>query len=74
MMVGEALTLDPAIKVLRSQFAVMGVINPLLPKDMLYVQDLLLEKRRLADEVVALRKENLELRQGSGSSGQAERE
>ena len=29
----------------------MGVINPLLPKDMLYVQDLLLEKRRLADEV-----------------------
>lgn len=74
MMVGEALTLDPSIKVLRSQFALMGVINPLLPKDMLYVQDLLLEKKRLADEVLALRKENLELREGSGSRGRAERE
>lgn len=63
MMVGEALTLDPDIRVLRSRFALMGVINPLLPKDMLYVQDLLLEKRRLADQVLALRLENSELRQ-----------
>lgn len=74
MMVGEALTLDPAVKVLRSRFALMGVINPLLPKDMLYVQELLLDKRRLADEVLALRKENLGLREGGAGNDQAEPE
>jgi hypothetical protein len=62
VMVGEALTRDPRVKVMRCQFSDMGVINPLLPKDMLYVQDILLEKRRLADELDALRIENQMLR------------
>ena len=65
MMIGEALTLHPGLKVTMSRFALMGVINPLLPKDMLYVQDLVLERKRLSDEVLALRRENLELKAGS---------
>ncbi len=72
MMIGEALTLDPAMIVLRTRFADMGVINPLLPKDMLYVQDLVLERRRLADEVRALRRENSELKAGTKSRADAE--
>ena len=58
MMVGEALTADRDLSVVRSLFSEMGVINPLLPKDMLYVQSLLLEKRELALEVRRLRAEN----------------
>lgn len=74
MMIGEALTLHPGLDVLLTRFSLMGVVNPLLPKDMQYVQGLVLERRRLADEVRALRKENLELREGSGSKDQAAQE
>lgn len=70
-MVGEALTLDPALKVLRSRFAQMGVINPLLPKDMLYVQDLILDRRQLAEEVLGLRMENRELKQARSTGGES---
>ena len=70
VMIGEALTLHPGLTVAMSRFALMGVINPLLPKDMLYVQDLVLERKRLCDEVLALRRENLELKAAStGRSG-----
>lgn len=69
MMVGEALTLDPQLKVLMSRFAAMGVINPLLPKDMLYMQDVVLERKRLADEVRSLRAENTLLRSGLAAEG-----
>lgn len=71
MMIGEALTLHPGLRVLRTQFASMGVINPLLPKDMLYVQDLVLERRRLSDEVLALQQENRELRKGAADGAGA---
>lgn len=64
MMVGEALTLDPQLKVLMTRFAAMGVVNPLLPKDMLYLQDVVLERRRLAEEVRSLLIENALLRSG----------
>jgi len=66
LMIGEALTLDPGVEVLRTRYANMGVLNPLLPKDMLYVQELVLERRRLTDEVLALRHENLELTRNRG--------
>jgi hypothetical protein len=56
-MIGEALTNHPEVQVVRSSFADMGVLNPLLPKDMQYVQRVLVEKRRLADELAALRRE-----------------
>jgi len=72
MMIGEALTLQPGLKLLRTRFANMGVINPLLPKDMLYVQDLVLERKRLADEVLALRRENSELKAGAKGGVDAE--
>ena len=55
MMIGEALTTDPRMDVRRVRFSEIGVINPLLPKDMLYVQEILLEKQRLATELNALR-------------------
>ncbi len=61
VMIGEALTLDPEVEVLRTRYGAMGVINPLLPKDMWYVQRLLLEKRALAEEVFALRRQSREL-------------
>ena len=64
VMVGEALTLDPQLKVLMTRFSAMGVVNPLLPKDMLYLQDVVLERKRLADEVRLLRAENARLRSG----------
>lgn len=67
-MVGEALTRDQGVRVLRTRFADMGVINPLLPKDMLYVQELVLDRRRLAEEVLALRDENRRL----GDGGEAD--
>ncbi len=56
VMIGEALSLDPAVKVARARFAEFGVINPLLPKDMLYFQDTLLERRRMAEELLELRR------------------
>jgi hypothetical protein len=56
LMIGEALTLHPDVAVLRTRYAHMGVLNPLMPKDMLYVQDLILEKRRLADELRTVRR------------------
>jgi hypothetical protein len=62
VMVGEALTQDARVCVIRARFSEMGVINPLLPKDMLYVQDILLEKQRMAAELDRLRKENALLR------------
>jgi hypothetical protein len=71
VMIGEALTQDPRVKVARTRFADMGVINPLLPKDMLYMQDVLLEKRRLADEVARLQAENDCLKHGLGSESGA---
>ena len=62
MMVGEALAVDPRVEVRRIRFSEIGVINPLLPKDMLYVQDILLEKHRLASELHRLRTEMQTLR------------
>ena len=61
-MVGEALTRDPELKAISYLFADMGVINPLLPKDMRYLQDVLLERRRLTEEVQSLRDENQRFR------------
>lgn len=68
MMVGEALTQDPHLKVVMTRFATMGVVNPLLPKDMLYMQDVVLERKSLADEVRLLRAENARLRSGLPSA------
>ena len=56
IMIGEALTLEPSVRVARARFADFGVINPLLPKDMLYVQEVLLERRRMAEELLELRR------------------
>jgi hypothetical protein len=64
LMIGEALTRDPGIAVVKHRFATMGVINPLLPKDMLYLQGVLLEKRGLIEQVASLRRENDLLRSG----------
>jgi hypothetical protein len=61
VMVGEALTRDPDLKVIPYLFSDMGVVNPLLPKDMRYLQDVLAERRRLTEEVQSLRRENLRL-------------
>ena len=57
VMIGEALTLDPAVRVARARFADFGVINPLLPKDMLYLQETLLERRRMAEELLMSRRD-----------------
>lgn len=54
MMVGEALTRDPGMVVQRTSFADMGVINPLLPKDMLYVQAMVLERRAMRERITEL--------------------
>ena len=54
MMVGEALTRDPGMVVQRTSFADMGVINPLLPKDMLYVQAMVLERRAMRERIMEL--------------------
>jgi hypothetical protein len=61
-MVGEALTLDSDLKVIRSQYSEMGVINPLLPNTMQYVQNIFLEKKSLTKELDLLRTENKQLR------------
>ena len=72
VMVGEALTRDPELKAISYLFADMGVINPLLPKDMRYLQDVLLERRRLTEEVQLLRDENQRFRravEGAAAAG-----
>lgn len=51
MMIGEALTLDPRIKVVRTTFVDMGIINPLHAYDMKFIQDLLAERNALREEV-----------------------
>ena len=56
-MVGEALTRDSRIKVVHTSYSEMGVLNPLLPKDMAYVHSLLMEKGRIARETQNLREE-----------------
>lgn len=55
VMIGEALTPDARVEIARARLAQMGVINPLLPKDMLYLQETLLERRRMADEILEFR-------------------
>ena len=67
MMVGEALTMDPELRVLMTQFRAMGVINPLLPKDMLHVQDMVLEREALTQRLAACEAELGALRAHSGS-------
>jgi hypothetical protein len=62
VMVGEALTRDPELKTVSYLFSDMGVVNPLLPKDMRYLMEVLAERRRLTEEVQSLRRENLRLR------------
>lgn len=57
-MIGEALTLDPDLKVVRSEFSRIGVLNPLSPGDMRYVQNILLENQSLAKELDMLRRLN----------------
>ena len=54
MMVGEALTRDAALNVLHTSFDRMGVINPLLPKDMLYLQSMVLERRAMRGRLAEL--------------------
>ncbi|MFQ6538464.1 MULTISPECIES: hypothetical protein [Aphanothece] len=57
LMIGEALTRDAELNVVNLRFAEMGIVNPLLPKDMCYLRDILLEKRLLAEQVVALERQ-----------------
>ncbi len=54
MMVGEALTRDPGLVVQRTSFADMGIINPLLPKDMLYLQAMVLDRRAMRERIKEL--------------------
>lgn len=61
-MVGEALTLHPDVKVMSTSFSEIGVINPLLPKDMLYIQNVLLEKQALLEKIKLLELENQRLK------------
>lgn len=56
-MVGEALTRDKSIKVVNTHYSEMGVLNPLLPKDMIYVQSILKDKKRIAREMKNLKEE-----------------
>ena len=58
VMIGEALTRDPDVRVGRARFADFGVINPLLPKDMLYLQEVLLERRRMAEALLESRRDD----------------
>jgi hypothetical protein len=62
-MIGEALTLDASLKVIRTGFSQMGVLNPLNPGDMQYMQNILLERQSLAKKLDLLRMENLQLQE-----------
>jgi len=56
-MVGEVLTRDKSIKVVKTRFFELGVINPLLPRDMIYVHAILKHKKKIAREKQNLQKE-----------------
>ena len=45
MMVGEALTLDERIRVLKAHYVQMGILNPMPPHNMRYVHQLLIASR-----------------------------
>jgi hypothetical protein len=69
VMIGEALSRDPQLALVSSLFSDMGVINPLLPREMRYVQDLLTKKRQFTEGVLALRQENAQLGAETGLAG-----
>jgi hypothetical protein len=72
VMIGEALVGDPELTAMTCLFSDMGVINPLLPKDMRYVQEILLEKHQLGQEVLTLRHDVMMLRQELAAQGTRE--
>jgi hypothetical protein len=70
VMIGEALTGEPQLMAMSCLSSEMGVINPVPPKVMQYVQEILLEKRQLAEDALALRHENVLLQaELAGPSG-----
>jgi hypothetical protein len=60
-MVGEAFAAHADIKVFQSSFFDMGLINPLLHKDMIYVQNILESKRIVTEELRLLKEKNEQL-------------
>ena len=57
MMIGEALTIDPRIRSLKTSFIEIGLINPLAYYDMKYIQDLLTERKELRQRLAKLKSE-----------------
>jgi hypothetical protein len=53
-MIGEALTLEQDLKLMKVTLADFGLLNPLLPKDMSYVHNMVLERRILLKQIGSL--------------------